>query len=234
MEKEIALQRLKNLLVNKGDFTKNGPKSEKGQQWLADCIAALNQVDLEAANKFLHLCQYVFVPLSSLTLGPIWENMLLILRLTIAKLEISEPQKGEKIYAPGDQYALYKDLKEIIGNAKSEVFIIDTYANEEIFDLYLEKVDQSVAIRFFTKEPSTTLITVILKFANKPNVNFEAKSSSNIHDRVIFVDSTDCWVLGQSIKDAASKKPTYLIPVESLKDMKNLYEDLWSKGNPIK
>jgi hypothetical protein len=233
MQKEIVLQRLKSLLTNKGDLTKNGPRSEKGQQWLADCIAALIQTDPQAAKQFKHLSQYVLMPLSSHTLGPIWENMLLILRQSISILEFSEPPKEEKIYAPGDQYYLYRDLKDIISKARSEVFIIDPYANEEIFDLYLEKVDEDIAIRFFTKGPSKTLITVILKFANKPSIKFEAKSSSNIHDRVIFIDSTDCWVLGQSIKDAASTKPTYLIPVGSLIDMKNLYEDLWSKGNPL-
>jgi hypothetical protein len=234
MGKEIVLQRLKNLLSNKTDLEKSGPRSEKGRQWLADCVAALNQADPKAANQFSHLTQYVFMNLSSVTLVPIWENMLFILHQTISILEISEPQKEEKIYAPGDQYALYKDLKDIIANAKSEVFIIDPYANEEIFDLYLEKVDLRVNIRFFTKDPSIPLKVVISKFANKPNVNFQAKSSPNIHDRVIFIDSTYCWVLGQSIKDAASKKPTYLIPVDSLVDMKNLYEDLWIKGITIK
>ena len=234
MKNENILHRLKNLLSNKSDLIDSGPTSVKGQQWLADTIAALNKADPDSASEFDHLSQYLYMPLSSYTLDPILERMLLILRCTISMLEMSAFPREEKIYAQGDQYALYKDLKEIIGNSKSEVFIIDPYANEEIFDLYLEKVGSNVAIRFLTKDPSSALRSVISKFAAKPSINFEARNSHDIHDRVIFIDETDCWILGQSFKNAASKKPTYLIPIESRIDMKNLYEDIWKKGIAIK
>ena len=47
-------------------------------------------------------------------------------------------------------------------------------------------------------------------------------------DRVIFIDCIECWVIGQSIKDAAMKKPTYLLPVAAVSDMQRLYEDAWN------
>lgn len=139
-------------------------------------------------------------------------------------------EKGERIYAPGEQYAFYKDLKEIVSGAAREVFIVDAYANEEIFDLYVDKIKTGVTIRFLTKDPSKNLATVVNKFKARPDVKIETKEDSKIHDRVIFVDEKQCWVLGQSIKDAAVKAPTYLLPIDSVVDMRNLYEEIWNKA----
>jgi len=52
-----------------------------------------------------------------------------------------------------------------------------------------------------------------------------------VHDRVLIIDARDCWVLGQSVKDAAMKKPTYLVPVDAVSDMMRLYEDAWKQAD---
>lgn len=49
-----------------------------------------------------------------------------------------------------------------------------------------------------------------------------------MHDRVLFIDSR-CWVIGQSIKDAAKKKPTYIVEHSSIL-MRHIYEEIWSKA----
>jgi hypothetical protein len=51
------------------------------------------------------------------------------------------------------------------------------------------------------------------------------------HDRVLFVDDR-CWVIGQSIKDAARKKPTYLVEVTA-GQMRNIYDQLWANATKI-
>ena len=87
-------------------------------------------------------------------------------------------------------------------------------------------------IRLLTKTPSNTLKTLVGKFLARPGATIEARSSNVIHDRVIFIDCKECWVIGQSIKDAAMKKPTYLLPVAAVSDMQRLYEDTWSNATP--
>ena len=63
----------------------------------------------------------------------------------------------------------------------------------------------------------------------------QAKRSPAIHDRVIIIDDTACWVLGQSIKDAAKNKPTYIAPLPS--DVVTLkeahYEKIWNAATAI-
>ena len=59
--------------------------------------------------------------------------------------------------------------------------------------------------------------------------NFIIKKSTEIHDRVIFADGR-CWIMGQSIKNAAEIKPTYIIEIEDVSVMKEIYDDIWSRA----
>ena len=134
----------------------------------------------------------------------------------------------EKVYPKGYVYEFYRDVREITKNAKNEVFVIDAYANEEMLDLYLEKIPKAVKIRILTNKPKGKFITVAQKFKMQPDVDFEVRQSKDCHDRLIFVDQ-NCWVMGQSIKDAG-KKPTYLIRIESYDLFRKVFDDLWNKS----
>jgi hypothetical protein len=63
----------------------------------------------------------------------------------------------------------------------------------------------------------------------------EIRTSQLIHDRVIFLDDRSCWVLGQSVKDAAKSMPTYLAPLPSdvIPLKKDVYEQIWSTAKPL-
>ena len=192
----------------------------------------LELVDTNLAAQFNYHKQLIVRRLSAATVRPFWTNMQGYLRTAIARLELETPQSQSKVYGPGEAYDVYRDLAEIMSNAKTETFVIDPYANEEVFTLYLDKIRGTVKMRLLTGTPSVGLKLVKTKFAARPNTQFEAKMSSEVHDRVIFIDCTECWVLGQSIKDAANKKPTYLIsiPIPAVSDMSKLYEAIWQRA----
>lgn len=230
MDHATLLKKLKDLWETKWLLEKNGPNSELGAEWLANVRAHLQLANPKLAAEFAHYMQYIRLRLSSHTLGPIWSNMQGILRTTIAMMEAALPPTKEKVYGPGDAMDVYHDLSEIVATATDEVFIADPYADQEIFDLYLAKVGPGVKIRLLTKTPTSALKTLVTKFMARPGTLFKARSSTTIHDRVIFIDSRECWVIGQSIKDAAMKKPTYLLPVAAVSDMQRLYEDAWDNA----
>jgi hypothetical protein len=58
---------------------------------------------------------------------------------------------------------------------------------------------------------------------------FELRSGTDVHDRVIFADDR-CWVVGQSIKDAAKKKPTYIVEHSGAATMRGIYEQIWASA----
>lgn len=232
MDPTTLHKKLKDLWDTKWVLEKNGPNSKPGSEWLAEVRAHLQLVDCDLAAEFAYFMSLAGLPLSSRTLGPIWINMQGILRTAIAKIEATIPPNQEKVYGPGDAIDVYRDLSQIVAAATNDIFIADPYADHEIFDLYLAKLDSDVKIRLLTKPPSSALKALAAKFSARSGARFEARSTSAIHDRVIFIDGRACWVIGQSIKDAGMKKPTYLLPVDAVSDMSRLYEDAWNNASP--
>ena len=138
---------------------------------------------------------------------------------------------GEKVYQKGQVYDFYKDIRDITTQAKNEVFLIDAYPDEEVLDLYLEKVPLITKIRILTNKPMGNFLTVAEKFKLKPGINFEVRASKDCHDRLFFIDD-NCWVMVQSLKDAG-KKPTYLVKIESSNSFREVFEDLWSQAQNL-
>ena len=133
-------------------------------------------------------------------------------------------------YHIGEEYRFYRDVRTVVGLATKELFIIDNYLDTQLFDVYMEKLPTDLNIRVLTNNLSDSLNPVAKKFATRGN--FELRSSKDVHDRVVFADER-CWVIGQSIKDAAVKKPTYIVEHSGGSTMLRIYEELWKGANPL-
>jgi hypothetical protein len=53
----------------------------------------------------------------------------------------------------GDEYSLYRDLRGIIELGKREIFIIDNYLDDQIFDIYVNRVANGLGVRMLTCKP---------------------------------------------------------------------------------
>jgi hypothetical protein len=154
-----------------------------------------------------------------------------MLKSNLAELELMLPESEiAGAYEPGDEYQFYRDLKTIVGFAARELFVIDNYLDTQLFDVYMENVDPSVAVGVLTNQVGETLRLVADKFAKRGQ--FELRSSTDVHDRVIFADDR-CWVVGQSIKDAAKKKPTYIVEHSGAATMRGIYEPIWDSARSV-
>jgi hypothetical protein len=63
------------------------------------------------------------------------------------------------------------------------------------------------------------------------DMDFEVRKSSDCHDRLFFIDN-ECWIIGQSVKDAG-KKPTYLIKIEGYDLFRKVFDDLWNSASRL-
>jgi hypothetical protein len=148
----------------------------------------------------------------------------------IASVRLQVPAHSSQAFGPGAVYDFYKALRDLLASATSSVFVVDPYLDEQIFDIYLASVSQGVTVRLLAREHSTTLRPAVAKFVAQKTMSIEVRTSNALHDRVVFIDGRTCWVLGQSIKDAARLKPTYLAPLSS--DAATLkradYETIWT------
>ena len=155
---------------------------------------------------------------------------------TLYELEIKYPKQDTKqVYASGDAYEFYHDFKAVVLAAKQSILIIDPYINNELFDLYIEKLPDAIECHVLLNKVNDTIRILIDKLKLSPSRRIEVKSSTEIHDRVVFIDKRQCWILGQSIKDAAMKKPTYFLqlPDDLAIDKLKYYEQIWINAKSI-
>src|SRR5260221_8981863 len=116
-----------------------------------------------------------------------------------------------------------------MARANSDILIVDNYLDTEFFELYVATVRAGVTLRVLTNELRGNLEAVARKYANSHGI--ELRSGRDVHDRHIFVDQRG-WTVGQSIKDAAKRKPTYMVELSAslVPTIRNIYEDLWAKA----
>lgn len=151
------------------------------------------------------------------------------------ELELSGRAEFGSAYAPGDIYKYFADLKSIVSGAQSEILLIDPYFDGEAFNNYLALCDVSLAVRIFANKHAQEVKTYIDKHRAQYNSKIAIKKNKKLHDRLIIIDRTDCWITGGSINHAGNKSPAYLIPVgtELTKEKLRIYEDMWNSSPEI-
>ena len=232
LERKMMLEKLKQTLVQMPDLASFNKSNPAHTQWIGRTLALIRQVNPNDAFKFELAAGMVGIDIHK---ERNYTEMRFVLEMVIATLELQNPEETQKVYGPGAQYDFYRDLKRIIEGARKSVFIVDPYINTELFDLYVEKIKNGTNVRLLTSKFDSATEAVIKKYEAKSSICFQAKRSPDIHDRVIIIDGTACWVLGQSIKDAAKKKPTYIAPLPS--DVVTLkeahYEKIWNAATTV-
>ena len=152
------------------------------------------------------------------------------LKSSLAELEIDLPDAEIKgVYGPGEEYEFYRDLKSILATAQGEIFVIDPYLSAEIFDVYAGAIPRKVKFWLLSNNVSSDVKNLAQKYASGGNLQFRV--SDSVHDRVIFVDKR-VWLSGQSIKDAAKKKPTYVVEHDEPL-MREIYERIWQSASVV-
>ena len=148
----------------------------------------------------------------------------------LAELTLLLPEPEIKgVYTVGEQYEFYRDIKQLLALATKHILIIDPYLNTEIFDVYAGGVDRGVHLNILTSNLPSDVLQLAHKYA--AGGNFSLRTTNAIHDRVIFTED-HVWMVGQSLKDAAKKKPTYIVE-HDLKPMEVVYDDIWKQARVV-
>ncbi|WP_336328808.1 hypothetical protein [Halovenus sp. HT40] len=130
------------------------------------------------------------------------------------------------------EFEFYQRLHPHFETATEEAFIVDSYVNEELFELYLAETDPDVEKRILTKQPQGNFDAVAEKFVKNNNQRVEVREHPECHDRLLFVDD-QCFAVGISIKDAG-RKPTYLVEFDSGEKFRKPWEKLWEDAEQYK
>jgi hypothetical protein len=125
-----------------------------------------------------------------------------------------------------------KYLRGIFADAKVEVLIADAYVDETIFDTVLDVIPKTIPIKLLYDRAQGTFAAKAVRFS-KQWTQFASKRYKHLHDRFMVVDNAG-YVLGPSIKDAASNSPAIVVELDPNEKrlLKNFFNELWQKGKP--
>jgi hypothetical protein len=147
------------------------------------------------------------------------------LKGVLSELALDMPENEiQGQYDIGDEYRFYRDIKAILSLATSEVVIVDPYLSTEIFDIYLDGIGRTLLLRMLTNNLPANVTAVAKKYVIGGKL--QLRTSTDIHDRLLLIDQR-VWFIGQSIKDAAKKKPTYIVEQDGTL-VRQIYESIWN------
>ncbi len=134
------------------------------------------------------------------------------------------------IFEKKSTHTFDKFLRGIFASAKSKVLIADSWVDETIFDNVIDSIDKSLEIHLIYGQKKGTFDSRIIRF-KKEYSKFIDKKFGDLHDRFLIVDDTG-YILGPSIKDAASNSPA-LIVLLNKKDslvLLKFFRSLWARA----
>ena len=232
MTPHVLLEKLKTLLQSMPPLEGRGQYSNEQYSWLGQANALINEWD---EIKSLSFKVAVNGMIQNINRSGNFGTVVAFIHDVIARIENSLPQDAGQAFGPGAAYDFFKALNDLVSTAKTQLWVVDPYLDAEVFDGYMQALHPGVSARLLTAKYLNNIRIAAEKYQAQFGSVIEVRSSSQIHDRVIFVNNDQCWVLGASIKDAALKKPTYLAPVSAdvATEKRKLYETIWAASAPI-
>lgn len=123
-----------------------------------------------------------------------------------------------------------KFLRHTLAEAKKQVLIADSYVDGTIFDTVLDAIPQAATVKVIYAHDSRNFAQRAARFSRQYQ-QFAARKHKWVHDRFMVVDETG-YVLGPSIKDAASKYPALVVTLGQREShtLQTFFNEIWSKA----
>jgi phage regulator Rha-like protein len=118
-------------------------------------------------------------------------------------LETKNSKPTQNIFFDGQIYDAYSFIVELIEKAEKDIVLIDNYVDNTVLDMFSKKKN-AVEVRIITHSKSKLLETDVQKF-NQQYPNLRLEYSDKMHDRFLFIDNTNLYHIGASIKDMGKK-----------------------------
>lgn len=232
MPPHLLLAKLRAHFAYMPEMAGRGSYTTEHYVWLARAHALVMLRDRSEAFSFKNACDWAAGNLNRpMNLATINGT----LHRAIAALEESVPESADQVFGPGAVYDFFRAITSIINSAENTLFMIDPYMDEQVFDAYISPLSKPCSVRMLVNKHASSVRVAADRYEAQYGLAIEARKSSAIHDRLIFVDRAECWVLGASIKDAATSKPTYLAPLSQdvVSAKAAFYESIWDEAQAI-
>lgn len=230
---EIYLE-LGNLLQTKPDLS-NGIASEEAGRWVAQLTALIEETgDLGDAAE-LRAASSVNSALSI-------QSILAVLYRALARAERKAPLAMRGAFIPtGGSYTAFSAVSKAIENTSNVAMFVDPYADHQILETFAVALPEGIEVRVLTDKKSVkpslkpAVEKWVQQFGGKRPVEVRLAQPQTLHDRLILIDHSRVWGVGQSFKDLANKSSTSLILADpDLAMLKvSAYDQLWSDAEAL-
>jgi hypothetical protein len=166
-----------------------------------------------------------------------------IVHQALARAELDAPARVQGAFiSAGNTLDAYAAVGRVLGMAKTSVLMVDAYADVKSVTEYAILAPDKVAVRILadTADHKKTLKPAAEKWAqqfgqNRAPLEVRLAPAKALHDRLIVVDETDAWTLGQSFNKLAERAHTSLVRVDAETAARKIsaYMALWHAATPI-
>lgn len=195
--------------------------------------ASLNGTQLDLAIQSLIRYQGV---------GQHPSQIMMILSRVLSKAELNSPVSQQGAFVSGgDGFDALAAISKILSSASNSVLIVDPYLDDKALSDFVVLANEGVVVSLLTDQstikPSLVPACVrwISQFGNLRPLQARAATARSLHDRLIFVDSDQAWILTQSLKDFAARSPATIQRADDVitKLKFEAYKEIWNVSSSI-
>jgi len=123
-----------------------------------------------------------------------------------------------------------KLLRKIFAEAKAQVLVADSWVDDNIFDNVLDVIPKTIPIKLIYAQARGAFEPRAKRFSTEYS-KFAYRRYKALHDRFLVVDDK-AYVLGPSIKDAASNSPALVVELgaKEKKLLESFFHQLWGQA----
>jgi hypothetical protein len=233
---EELYARLRALVEEMPDLV-NGPLTNQIHEWLGRAGALIASMDGMEGIAFNVYAQGLLGNMRQYNANGIAQA--LYRALTKAELNSPASVKGTFI-AAGHTFDAFTAVGNVLKRAKTDILIVDPYADETVLSDYVILAPEGVTVRLLTEANYKQSLKPaaerwVQQFATKRPLHVRLAPTKALHDREIFVDGTEAWNVGHSLKDLAKKSLTGLSLQEGDLGGRKIaaYQDIWNASTPL-
>jgi hypothetical protein len=160
-----------------------------------------------------------------------------------AKVELIAPARVRGTFiAAGHTLDAYAAVGKVLGTAKTDVLMVDPYADVKAVTEYAVLAPVTVPVRILadTEYHKNTLKPAAERWAqqfgqSRAPLEVRLAPAKTLHDRLIIVDGGDVWGLGQSFNKLAERAHTSLVRMDAETGALKVvaYSEMWQKATTL-
>jgi hypothetical protein len=216
----------------------NAPITPEVNRWLGRAAALVEEGgDLAGATQLQSCSQF-------LTFNPAYNAQAIaaIVHQALAKAELKAPAAVQGTFiAVGHTLDAFGAVSKVLATATADVLMVDPYADEKALTDFALSAPNQVSVRLladqadYKKSLKPAAERWVQQFGHTRPLSVRLAASKTLHDRMILVDRSTAWTLGQSFKDLVVRSPTSLVRMDPESGSRKIaaYETMWNAAVPL-